>query len=406
MTRASPVFGLRRALVFAALVVGTRGELRAQTGLSSERLAVLDAQLPALLERYHIAAVGVAVIRDGRTVWTRVYGEQGPGIPASDRTLFNVASMAKPVTAETILRLVAQGRIALDEPMAPAWADPDIAADPRRLELTPRIALSHQTGFPNWRPRCDPRSRCAPNSALTFGFEPGTRFGYSGEGYNYVARFAEKKLGKDFERLVDDYGLASIGAHRAALTARDWMRNRVAVPMDSTGRFGIPRLHPRGEWSAANNLFITVGDYAAFMIAVMNGEGLSRELAIERFRVQTTIDDQWPCMVKPASRCPDVAGMALGWFRFDYGAESIIWHGGDDWGEHGLAYFYPRTRDGFVVLINGGNGRLAELDALDLLDDHAPIASFAGTRTSPLATWFRALLEAAGSGALSRPKPR
>ena len=50
---------------------------------------------------------------------------------------------------------------------------PDIAHDPRHAKLTPRIALSHQTGFPNWRPRCAPRSRCAPNGQLAFLFDPG-----------------------------------------------------------------------------------------------------------------------------------------------------------------------------------------------------------------------------------------
>ena len=99
-------------------------------------------------------------------------------------------------------------------------------------------------------------------------------------------------------------------------------------------------------------------------------------------------------------------GMALGWFRFDYGPESLVWHGGDDWGEHGLAYYYPRTHDGFVVLVNGGNGRYAELDALDLLDDHPAIPSFAQARGSPLAAWFRALLDAAYAGQSPHVKSR
>ena len=386
-------------LAAALILAGPAEPAMAQATLSPKRMAELDAGLPALLDRYHVAALGVGIIRQGEIIWTRAYGEQAPGIPASTETLFNVASMTKPITAETILRLVAAGRISLDEPMAPSWVDPDVAGDPRHLRLTPRIALSHQTGFPNWR-------YLNESGQLGFLFDPGSRFGYSGEGYTYVARFAEKKLGAGFELLADEYVFRPIGMASTSYSRRDWMVGRIATPKDTTGAWGKPDLHPEGRWNAADDIFTTVHDYATFMISVMNAEGLSPELAVERIRTETSIASEWPCVAKPADRCPNPAGMTLGWFRFDYGAEPLIWHGGDDWGEHGLAYYYPRTRAGVVVLVNGGNGRYAELDALDLLDDHPPIPSFAKARRSPLAVWLRSLLDAAYAGKLPGQKPR
>jgi hypothetical protein len=107
-------------------------------------------------------------------------------------------------------------------------------------------------------------------------------------------------------------------------------------------------------------------------------------------------------VAKPADRCPDQAGVAVGWFRFDYGHQSVIWHGGDDWGEHSLAFYYPGTRDGFVVMVNGGNGRYAVIDALDLLDDRRRSRVRAKDRKSPVAVWLRALLDAAYAGTLGR----
>src|SRR5262245_8434850 len=164
------------SILLASLIAS---QVLAQAPTREER-AIFDRELPKLLPKYHVAGLGAAIIRDGRVAWTGGYGLQGPGIPVTDSTLFNVASMTKPVSAEIIQRLAAAGRLSLDEPMAPTYVDPDIASDPRTAKLTPRILLSHQGGFANWR-------RMSPGGKLTFEFEPGTRFGYSGEGFNYLA---------------------------------------------------------------------------------------------------------------------------------------------------------------------------------------------------------------------------
>lgn len=342
----------------------------------------LDARLPPLLEEHKAAAVAVAIIDDGRITLTRVHGLQGPGVPASTESLFNVASMTKPVTAEVILRLVAEGHISLDESMAPHWIDPDLADDPRHELLTPRIALSHQTGFLIWR-------RMHDGGKLGFTFDPGTGFGYSGEGYNYVARFAENKLGRNFESLAEEYVFQPIGLESTTFSARDWMEGRTVIPMDNTGQWEEPDLQPEGIWDAADDLFVTVADYARFMISVMKGEGLSEELARERLRLHVSQEDDPAirCSVTPASLCPVTYGYALGWMRWEYeGGLTMIHHGGNDWGESGWAYFYPETGDGVVVLTNGGNGFRVLFDALDLIDDK-----------QLLTAWFRSLLGATGS---------
>ena len=384
-----------RILLLAALPVPLV-QLSAQTP-RPEEIATFDRELPKLLTKYNVAGLGAAIIRDGRVVWTGGYGLQGPGTPVTDSTLFNVASMTKPVSAEIILRLVAAKRLSLDESMAPAWVDPDIANDPRHLKLTPRIMLSHQGGFANWR-------RMSPGGKLTFEFEPGTRFGYSGEGFNYVARFAEKKTGQTFEALADQYVFGPMRLQRMSFTSRPWMNGNVATPMDTTGKWGKPDLLPQGKWDAADDIYTTVRDYAAFLISVMSREGLPPELADERIGPLADLSSQWPCVAKPVELCPTHTGYALGWARFDYGKQSVVWHGGDDWGEHSMAYFYPDTRDGIIVMVNGGSGRFAVSDALDLLDQRSPIKAFADAHRSPVAVWLRALLDAAYAGAIREKK--
>ena len=73
--------------------------------------AALDARAPALLAKYRVASISVALVENGRVVLERAYGEQSFGVPATPATLFNLASLTKPVTAEVLLRLTAAGRL-------------------------------------------------------------------------------------------------------------------------------------------------------------------------------------------------------------------------------------------------------------------------------------------------------
>jgi CubicO group peptidase (beta-lactamase class C family) len=157
-----------------------------------------------------------------RWAWTAVYGEQSPGVAAIGKTLYNMASLTKPVTAETVLRLASAGKFSLDESMSSFWLDPDIKDDPWSKLLTPRLCLSHQTGFANWRRMT--------GGVLKIRWQPGTQTGYSGEGYNYVGRFAEKKLAKPFDVLAQEIVFDPIGMKETSYTAKEWYAGRLAVP--------------------------------------------------------------------------------------------------------------------------------------------------------------------------------
>jgi hypothetical protein len=125
------------------------------------------------LAQKHIPALGIAYIKNGKIQETIVFGKNEKGQAYPVNTLFNVASLTKPVTAMVTLKLVQAGKWKLDEPIYHYWVDPDIEKDPRNKTITTRHILSHQTGFPNWR----------RNQLLAFEFDPGTKYQYSGEGY-------------------------------------------------------------------------------------------------------------------------------------------------------------------------------------------------------------------------------
>ena len=138
-------FAAKTGFLFALLALASCGTTHSSRVAPSSVQAALDAQVPALLGKYRTASVGVALIVEGRVVLERGYGEQSAGVSATPATLFNVASLTKPVTAEVLLRLVAARQLSLDEPISSHWVDPDVASDARHQQLTLRIALRSAT---------------------------------------------------------------------------------------------------------------------------------------------------------------------------------------------------------------------------------------------------------------------
>jgi CubicO group peptidase (beta-lactamase class C family) len=219
-----------------------------------------------------VPSVAVAFIKDRRLARTAVYGEQFPGVAATGKTLYNMASLTKPVTAETVLRLASAGKFSLDESMSSFWLDPDIKDDPWSKLLTPRLCLSHQTGFANWRRMT--------GGVLKIRWEPGTQTGYSGEGYNYVGRFVEKKMAKPFDALAQEIVFDPIGMKETSYTEKAWYAGRLAVPHGPKAEKPVDLVAQ--AWNGADLLRTTIQDYAKFVVSVMHDEGLTSEIATER----------------------------------------------------------------------------------------------------------------------------
>jgi CubicO group peptidase (beta-lactamase class C family) len=152
------------------------------------------------LTTYKVPAVGVATLENGKVKQVKVIGQLEENKAAPDNTIFNVASLTKPVVAILTLKLVEAGKLTLDEPLSSYWLDPDIKDNPFHTLLTARIILSHQTGFPNWR----------GDKKLSFQFRPGSKYQYSGEGFEYLRKAIEQKLGKTLEELSQAYIFAPL----------------------------------------------------------------------------------------------------------------------------------------------------------------------------------------------------
>lgn len=327
--------------------------------------AQLDVAIPALLIDKHVASVSIAHIEHGRIDFTAAYGLQSPGVPATPATLYNIASMTKPISAEVVLRLASAGRLSLDEPMYKYWVDPDIAHDERRKLLTPRLSLSHRTGFPNWR--------YETGKVLVFRRAPGEAFGYSGEGFEYMARFAEKKTGTPFEKLAQALLFDPAGMHDTAYTRRAWFDGRIAVPTDAAGKNLAPEI--ADTFFASDQLYTTAGDYAKFLVSLIAHQGVSATIANERARIQISRKAE---MCTPARRadCPDDVGFGLGWEVYRFGDEAILMHTGMDEGVFTFGYVNPSHGTGTVIFTNSANGPQVALPILEQLGDDPAFVRF------------------------------
>ena len=294
-----------------------------------------DNGIEQLLNDNNIPTLGLGLIEDGKLTKINVYGTQDGKTSAAYNSLFNVASLTKPVTAMTVLRLVSLGKWNLDEPLDKYWIDPDIAKDSRHKKLTTRLILSHQTGFPNWR-------LMNKDNKLNFEFEPGTKYQYSGEGFEYLRKAIEKKFGKSLEELAKEYVFQPLGMNDSSYIWNEKKdSDKIVVGYDNNGK---PYDVVKNKTSnAADDLTTTVEDYSKFLGAVMNNELLSPSVfeAMKTRQVETKKNKYF----------------GLGFEIYDLGnGEIALSHGGSDKGVNTIVFLLPKTKQGLIIFTNVDDG--------------------------------------------------
>lgn len=287
------------------------------------------------LQKSKIPALGIAYIENGRVKTMKLYGDLKPGVPAPINAIFNVASITKTITNMVTLNLVNTGKWALDEPVARYWTDPDLKDDQRSRQLTTRDILTHRTGFPNWRSQL-------PGGKLAFQADPGTKFQYSGEGFEYLRHALENKFQRTLAQLADSIIFKPLDMKDSYLTWNDDDQNRFAYPFDKD----MKPLEPikNTQANAADLLKTTIPDYTKFLQWMLNGGGLSKKLFAEMAgrHVQT----------KPG------VYMGLGWaVYYPIGNnEYAISHGGHDPGVHTMTVIFPKSKRALLIFTNSDNG--------------------------------------------------
>lgn len=305
--------------------------------VSTDSLIFIDRQTTEYwLNQTHIPALGIGYIQDGKIKVTNVFGKNEDGKPYAVNTIFNVASLTKPITAMVALKLVNEGKWDLDEPIYKYWTDPDVADDPRSKNLTTRHILSHQTGFPNWRWEL-------PNKKLAFEFDPGTKYQYSGEGFEYLRKALESKFHTTLDKLAGDLIFKPLDMYDTHFYWDSTVdESRFAKWHDDNGY--LYKTYKNNSANAADDLLTTVEDYCKFMVYIINGAGLKPDLYQQMISKQTR--------VKPRQY------FGLGWLIDEdvNNGENAITHGGDDIGVHTIIFILPKSKKGLLIFTNCDNG--------------------------------------------------
>jgi CubicO group peptidase (beta-lactamase class C family) len=255
---------------FAAVLVSLVGS--AQTIPAS---AAIDQKVAAIMAVTHANGMAVAVVDHGSVGYVQAYGiRDAKGEKLDVDTMMYGASLTKTVFAYTVMQLVDQGKLKLDTPIKddldkplpsygldPVFPDKygpykDLADDPRWEKITPRMCLTHSTGFANfWF--------IEPDQKLHIHFDPGTHFSYSGEGL-ILLQFAiehgrtAQGLGID-EGDVANADFKRLGMTRTSLVFLNGTETNVA---DGWNDKGEPQEHSqRKKVRAAGSMNTTISDF-------------------------------------------------------------------------------------------------------------------------------------------------
>lgn len=251
------------AAAFGDLVRGILGAYEPPP-VDGDAAGALETLLPLLMSEHRVPGVGVVGIEDRRIAWERYAGvlAAGGSRAVSVDTVFEAASMTKPLAAHAALKLAEEGRLDLDRPLVAYLPEPYLRDEPRHERITARMVLTHTSGFPNWRPE---------GQALRVLHEPGSRYGYSGEGLLFLQRVLEQISGADYETHLRRTLLEPLGMSTSSHVWHPRFEQLAAAGHDAEGRVKSERRRYT-EPNAAYTLYTTPREYALWLLECLREE--------------------------------------------------------------------------------------------------------------------------------------
>jgi CubicO group peptidase (beta-lactamase class C family) len=320
-------------------------------------IAKLQADIPSLLQQADIPGLSIALIRNGKLVWSGAFGVSNADTkkPVDPNTVFEAASLSKPVFAYAVLKLVDEGKLALDSPLNGYLGNNyDVVNDDRINLITARRVLSHTSGFPNWRDNDGTKT-------LLIHFKPGEKFSYSGEGMVYLSKVVSTITGLRFEEFMQRYALRPLGMTASSYIWRSRYDSLKAYRHDLLGHLAGRNQPPdakedslHDDGNAAASLQTTATDYAKFLIALMNGTGLKKATWEQLLTPQIRVDSAYP---------PVAWGLGIGLETMPEG--EYCWHWGDNGDAKAYVTAFLPARNAVVYFADGSNGLSITKEILD-----------------------------------------
>ena len=305
----------------------------------------VETDFPRLMAEAAVPGAAVAVIRDGRVVQYINHGGRGAQTPGDvdEHTVFEAASLSKPVFAHAVLQLADQGCLSLEVPLA-HYLPNYVPGDPGISSVSASDVLSHCTGLPNWR---------SADYPLKTYFQRRDRFSYSGEGFLYLQKAVEAVTGEKIHDIVDSLVFEPLAMTRSGFVWHPRLDENRAYPHDAFGKAALS--YKPGEANAAWSLQTTTSDFAQLLLAVLDGSRLRPETA--RLWLQPRVEVRHHGIQSLGAYDADVTtGVAwgLGWgLELDAG---MFFHWGDNGPFTAFTIGSTEQRVALVVFTNGASG--------------------------------------------------
>ncbi len=308
----------------------------------------VDAFIKNQMNYYNVPGASIAVIKNGQVVYDEVFGVKSllTGVPITKQTKFQAASVTKSVFAYIVNRLVDQGKFDLDSPLHTLLPFKNYENDDRYKTITGRNVLNHTTGMPNW-------AFGGPGGYIsgtkgTLNFDPGTKFGYSGEAFEYLARVIEKVTGKGIEQLLKEEVIDPLGIPTIYFTGNKNLEFAQGHLQSNPTYWGGYATVP----GVAHSMLTNATDFAQLLVALANRKGMSSEQYEAMFERDVLSPDF------PTS--PDFnywgLGIGLGFFVQETVAGKAVMHGGSNYDFQSEFVLYPESKNGFVIFTNSNTG--------------------------------------------------
>lgn len=343
-------------------------------------------KIDQLMADAQIYGMAISIFDDNQPVYQKVFGykDYPNKIVLTDSTNIYGASFSKAVFGVLTMKMVEDGVIDLDTPLESylpkkiyeyepqtRWHDDfsSLKEDSLYHKITARMCLDHTTGFRNYR-------WFEEDNKLRVHHTPGTKYGYSGEGFIYLQVVLEKLTGKGLEELAQENIFEPLGMENSAYEWKTRFDKDFALGHNEKGE--SLKKDKDNEPRGGGTLETTAKDYTKFLTAVLNQKLISKESYDEIFSPHIRIRSEKQFGEK-ANTITDKydsirLGYGLGWGYFETPHGKAVFKEGHGSGFVHHSVLFPESGKGIMIMTNfeRGNSIFKELLEVTLKDVYTP----------------------------------
>lgn len=328
--------------------------------------AAIDEAAAAAVAQGAAVGLSLAVVDGGRLAFARGYGRtanDGEGAAVSAETRFAYGSICKTICATMVMRLVEQGRLALNRPLTESLPRLRFGDEAYGGRVTLRHVLSHTSGLPaagrEFGPRGEGTLRTLIEAEMPhyrFLAAPGAHHLYSNTAFCLAGYAAEAATGEGYDDLVQTLVLEPLGMGQTTFDPARVARELLALPHEGEELQPTRRLAVNDAGHPSSFAYGTASDLARLAILHLEGGQWRGQRLLAEGSVREMQRPQTSRFVEGASHplAHVSAGYGLGIMTGDYYGHRVLRHGGMAQSYNCFFELLPELGRGFVLLTNGG----------------------------------------------------